>query len=106
MNSFFKMHLFFFQESPGSRHDWNKDYVVLIERLRNFKNSTSYQEKIEVYSKISTLYSNFIHSAQTYGKVIIEEAYLPDNQKTIPPISAGIAGGQKYIVSNIYFKVK
>lgn len=81
MNSFFKMHLFFFQESPGSRHDWNKDYVVLIERLRNFKNSTSYQEKIEVYSKISTLYSNFIYSAQTYGKVIIEEAYLPDNQK-------------------------
>lgn len=42
---------------------------------------------------------DFIHAATTYGKIIISEAYVPAEEKTIKPLSGrGIAGGEKYIV--------
>jgi len=42
---------------------------------------------------------------QTWGRVIIEEAFLPDDMKTIKP-SAGLsgAGGAKYEVRGVFFK--
>ncbi len=37
---------------------------------------------------------------------IIEEMHLPPAFKTVPPIDAGgIAGGEKYAVGNIFFKL-
>ena len=48
---------------------------------------------------------DFIYSARAYGKIIISEAFLPDDQKTIrPSLVGGQAGGDKYIVHNILFK--
>ena len=40
------------------------------------------------------------------GKVIVSEINLPNERKTIKPVAAGgLAGGQKYIVNGIIFKV-
>jgi hypothetical protein len=48
---------------------------------------------------------DFIYSARAYGKIIISEAFLPDDKKTIRPSAiGGQAGGDKYIVHNILFK--
>ena len=48
---------------------------------------------------------DFIHAAQTYGRIIISEVYLPVRKKTIKPLNlGGVAGGDKYVVHNILFK--
>ncbi len=40
-----------------------------------------------------------------YGKIIINEVYLPDEKKTIKPQKlGGVGGGLKYCVHNIIFK--
>jgi hypothetical protein len=45
--------------------------------------------------------------AKTYGHIIISEVALPDEKKTIKPIDiGGLAGGQKYRIQNILFKVR
>lgn len=44
--------------------------------------------------------------ARQYGKVIISEVHVPHQHKTIKPtMIGGVAGGTKYIVKNILFKV-
>jgi hypothetical protein len=61
--------------------------------------------KIEVYSQVADLYSNFLYTAKTYGKIIISEVYLPVAEKSIKPADlGGVAGGLKYVAHNIYFK--
>lgn len=43
----------------------------------------------------------------SYGKIIMEEAHLPKQLKTITPVQVGgIAGGEKYIIRGILFKVR
>lgn len=47
-----------------------------------------------------------MYSAAVYGRIIISEMCLPIEEKTIKPISVGgVAGGEKYIVRGIFFKV-
>jgi len=54
---------------------------------------------------LGQIYQNFIDTSVLYGKVIISEKYLPDEEKTIKPITiGGIAGGQKYCIQGILFK--
>ncbi len=58
-----------------------------------------------VYSSLLHLTQDFIHCATSYGKIIMEEAHLPKEMKTISPQQiGGIAGGEKYIVRGILFK--
>ena len=46
-----------------------------------------------------------MHAAEAYGRIIISEMCLPDEDKTIKPTAlGGIAGGQKFIVQDILFK--
>jgi len=49
---------------------------------------------------------DFLHVARTISKVIISEVYLPEQKKTIKPITGlgGVIGGQKFIVQNVLFK--
>ncbi len=52
--------------------------------------------KITVYSSIAELYSKFVFTAKTYGKIIISEVYLPDSETSIKPINVGgVCGGPK-----------
>ena len=51
------------------------------------------------------LSQDFLHCARTYGKIIISERFLKEEQKTIKPVHVGgLAGGEKYIVHNVLFK--
>ncbi len=90
----------------SSHHfDWNLEYQPIIQALRKTTTETSTDEKLGIYQKLSYLYSNFVHTATNYGKIIIGEVYLPDEQKTIPPAPVGgFMGGAKYVAQNIYFK--
>ncbi len=63
---------------------------------RHITMETPSKVKFEVYSSIAELYSNFIYTAKTYGKIIISEVYLPDHEKSIKPINiGGVCGGPK-----------
>jgi hypothetical protein len=44
--------------------------------------------------------------AKTYGKIIISEAFIPNEAKTIKPVEdlGGQAGGPKYIYMGIFMK--
>jgi len=57
--------------------------------------------------ELADLAQDFFNDAQLYGRVIISEQFLPDEQKTILPSTVGgIAGGEKYIIASrgIMFK--
>lgn len=57
------------------------------------------------YEALHRLSVDFLGVAETYGKVIISEISLPDNEKSIPPINiGGVAGGSKYAVRGVLFK--
>jgi hypothetical protein len=44
--------------------------------------------------------------ALTYATIIITELCLPNHLKTVPPADiGGTAGGQKFIVQGILFKI-
>lgn len=77
--------------------NWNEELRLIIEQIK---------DEAEKYEKISNLAENFDATAVTYAKVIISELCFPDAQKTIKPIKiGGIAGGRKYIVQGIMFKI-
>ncbi len=58
------------------------------------------------YNKLANLANNFLEVAKSYGKIIISEVSLPVEKKTIKPANiGGVAGGEKYRVQNILFKV-
>lgn len=60
-----------------------------------------------MYSNLLHLVQDFIHCATAYGKIIMEEAHLPKKDKTIAPMPlGGVAGGEKYLIRNILFKVR
>lgn len=63
------------------------------------------QDLVKPYSNLIHISQDFIHTATTYGKIIINEVYLPPEKKKIKPIDVGgLAGGLKFIVQNILFK--
>jgi hypothetical protein len=57
--------------------------------------------------KISALSKQFVSMAKRLAKIIISEAFLPD-QFTIKPFSkiGGQAGGKKYLYNGILFKLQ
>jgi hypothetical protein len=56
--------------------------------------------------QIRKLVSDFSEVALSVGQVIIEEMRLPKKQKTIFPLSGkGIAGGEKFRVGQMFFKL-
>ncbi|KAL6050938.1 Clu domain-containing protein [Balamuthia mandrillaris] len=57
------------------------------------------------YKALKDLAEDFNHAAKTYGAIIIEEAFIPYEKKTIRPIAVGgYAGGDKYVYSGMLFK--
>jgi hypothetical protein len=53
----------------------------------------SEQDKVAVYTELSTLAQDFIHCVHTYGKIIISEIYTETENKTVKPMSnMGFAG--------------
>ena len=70
-----------------------------------FQNALDMPEGKEKWEKLAHLARDFVYCSKTYGKIIISEYYLPEEEKTIKSCDAGgVAGGSKYICSNIFFK--
>lgn len=82
--------------------DFNTRFQTVTEIIHSFNSNTSTKVKSKAYVDLLHLYQDFLFSARTYGKIIISEVYLPDNEKTIKPVQiGGIAGGQKFCCRNI-----
>ncbi|EFA75197.1 hypothetical protein PPL_11271 [Heterostelium album PN500] len=79
----------------SAQHSWNDNFQHLLELEDS-------EIKYEYLSKNS---NDFVYCANTFGKIIISEVNLPDEQKTIKPLSlGGVAGGYKYKCQDIIFK--
>jgi hypothetical protein len=94
--------------------DWTKEFVDIMDRLEGVHEDEGFnpspysaRENYEDYANLANLASNFLEVAKSYGKIIISEVALPVAEKTIKPCSdiGGAAGGEKYRVQNILFKV-
>lgn len=63
---------------------------------------------VEKSVQLRQLCSRFADTASSVAVKIIEELHLPMNRRTIAPLSeaiGGIAGGEKYLHSGIFFKL-
>lgn len=55
-------------------------------------------QRLAKYLQLGALSKNFLAMAKRWGKIIIEESFLPPKYRTIMPIDiGGQAGGEKYI---------
>eukprot|EP01126_Amoeba_proteus_P043502 TRINITY_DN4779_c0_g1_i5.p1 TRINITY_DN4779_c0_g1~~TRINITY_DN4779_c0_g1_i5.p1 ORF type:complete len:470 (+),score=93.17 TRINITY_DN4779_c0_g1_i5:729-2138(+) len=76
--------------------DWSKEFQ---KRLREV-------DEEQKYAALSRLSRDFLYVAETYGRIIISELFLPFGVKTIQPRARmGVAGGSKYICQGILFKL-
>lgn len=81
--------------------DWNEEFQTLLEKL------TQGIDVITVISQLKHLCDKFASLAKRIGKIIIEELFLSNDQRSIPSVdNLGIAGGEKYIYApeHIFFK--
>jgi hypothetical protein len=88
-------------------HNWNTRFQKVITTLQclSYTDDSTLNERVEANIELMHLSQDFIHSARTYGRIIISEVYLPYRKKTIRPLQlGGVAGGEKFIVHNILFK--
>ena len=61
---------------------------------------------MDAFRALYHLNQDFLHHARQYGRIIISELYLPDDEKTIKPLRVGgVAGGSKFVAANILFKL-
>eukprot|EP01132_Coremiostelium_polycephalum_P009238 gene9238-11318_t len=85
--------------------NYNERFQEIMDDLRSLNCNSTQSDKIRVYSQFIALTQDFVYASSTFGKVIISERYLPNHEKTIPPIDiGGLAGGSKFIVHGILFK--
>jgi hypothetical protein len=109
------------------RNNWNSEYQELLEifagdcrnREENFdscfqkgicnRGSQTRHDTRVVSLELAKLEADFLQNAETYGKIILSELFIPNEKKTIKPVSVGgYLGGQKFVVeqANIMFKVR
>eukprot|EP01111_Echinosteliopsis_oligospora_P013829 TRINITY_DN5061_c0_g1_i1.p1 TRINITY_DN5061_c0_g1~~TRINITY_DN5061_c0_g1_i1.p1 ORF type:complete len:804 (-),score=206.00 TRINITY_DN5061_c0_g1_i1:162-2573(-) len=86
--------------------DWNGRFQAAVDEVNTLSRNHSPAKRIEAYSKLGKLYQNFIDTATLYGKILISERYLPESCRTFKSANiGGIAGGEKFLVQNILFKI-
>jgi tetratricopeptide (TPR) repeat protein len=86
--------------------DWNAEFQSAVDEVNSLTVNHSYEKRINAYSKLGKLYQNFIDTATLYGKILISERYLPEECRTFKACDiGGIAGGEKFLVQNILFKI-
>ena len=79
-----------------SKDDWNRRFQDALADIRSLAPNTRQTERKTVYTRLAHLSEDFVYTAETYGKIIISEVFLPPHCKTIPPLHGqGIAGGDK-----------
>lgn len=91
--------------SQNCEFDWNDKFQKAMDEIQNLTPNSSILQQEKAYHQLANLSTDFIYTVKTYARIIISEAYLPDDQKIIKPVDVGgIAGGSKYIVQRILFK--
>lgn len=89
-------------QGRGYPVDWNETFQSLLELPEN-----TMQQQLEKNVKLSALGNEFVSMASRWGKIIIEEAFIPLQYRTIVPVDiGGKAGGEKYIYNGILFKLQ
>ncbi|KAH3761583.1 Histidine kinase A [Pelomyxa schiedti] len=91
---------------------WNTLFQNALDSLCEIRDSdvkyfTPHHHKclVSAWTAVRDVAADFVYAAQSYGKIIIGEKYLPEEAKTIKSARVGgIAGGTKYIVNGILFK--
>ena len=79
---------------PSRYRNWTKELHEIM--------STPITERGDQLRKLS---QDFVETASSIGKTIILERNLPTLEKSIQPLSGkGIAGGEKFLHNNIFFK--
>jgi hypothetical protein len=88
--------------SMTNLHDWNKEYQQILSEMPY----GTIDQKIEKEHKICSLVDEFKKVVDRVGRKIIDEIHKPVMYKTYKPLDAGgVAGGQKYVAENIFFKL-
>jgi hypothetical protein len=81
--------------------NWNEEFQKIL--LMPY---TSKWQSIERFSRMDLLIRQFGTRASEIAVRIIQDVHLPNSQKFYKPQSVGgIAGGEKYIVQGIFFKL-
>ncbi len=82
-------------EGHMSRTVWNEKFQAALE----------IKESAEKNERLAALRSDFISTAEFYGRIILAERFLPVYRKSIKPVNlGGVAGGTKYLVHGILYK--
>ncbi|KAL6071990.1 lysine (K)-specific demethylase 2Aa isoform X4 [Balamuthia mandrillaris] len=72
---------------------------------RRFQKLMALSDNVLKYEALAQFARDFVHLAETFGKIIILERHLPVAEKIIKPQSlGGQAGGEKFIYRGILFK--
>ncbi|GAB5355140.1 hypothetical protein AAMO2058_000180600 [Amorphochlora amoebiformis] len=80
---------------------WNKAFLD----AQDLPESTP-EQVLAKYRLLSKLSTDFIEIAKVYGRTVISEFFLNDKNQTVEKIGlGGVAGGKKYIVRGILFKL-
>lgn len=75
----------------------------LLAELRLRRQTTD--QKVHLYNELAMMVSDFQDACESYARVIVTELHLPLSNKTIKPIkSAGVLGGEKFLVSDVFIK--
>jgi len=80
---------------PISNSEWNTTFQSCLEQENSY----------EKFETLGCLAHDFQHAAELYGRMIISERFLDEEEKRFPPSQlGGVAGGEKIIVRGILFK--
>ena len=81
---------------------WSDEFHDLLIALANAHGGPDEERLFENLRKLEL---DFVYTAETWGRVIIEELFLPEQKKTIKPLKGhGFLGGFKYEVRGVFFK--
>eukprot|EP01104_Vermistella_antarctica_P017669 TRINITY_DN6304_c0_g1_i1.p1 TRINITY_DN6304_c0_g1~~TRINITY_DN6304_c0_g1_i1.p1 ORF type:complete len:349 (+),score=96.83 TRINITY_DN6304_c0_g1_i1:233-1279(+) len=79
--------------------NWNEQHQSLVERAWTVNKHEAASDWVRI-RELRQLSERFTAVAKQIGERIIKERFLPDEEKTIPPVTqvmGGVAGGEKYV---------
>ncbi|CAM9742313.1 unnamed protein product, partial [Ectocarpus sp. 4 AP-2014] len=81
--------------------NWNDRWQRALSLPNKTKMDITYKRR-----SLDAVYSDFVHTAVTYGRTIISEYFLHEYMKSVKPKRlGGLAGGKKYLWRGILFKL-
>ena len=80
---------------------WNFRYQCALELPE-----TTIEDRIRKYSKLTSINQDFIRTAERCASLIVDELFVREEERTVKTVKLpGIAGGTKYVMRGILFKL-